>query len=61
MTRQCIVCGAWFKYDRSAIRHLTIVHCIPNDLFRLYVTKIDTTVPTNDDGDDDDVEVELVS
>jgi len=59
MTRQCIVCGAWFKYDRSSVKHLKVVHYIPDELYRLYVVKVDQTVDTDDDGDD--VEVELVS
>jgi hypothetical protein len=59
MSRQCIVCGAWFKYDRSAIKHLRVVHCVPGDLFRQYMVKADIAVQIDDEGDD--VEVEFVS
>ncbi len=59
MSRQCIICGAWFKYDRSAIKHLRVVHYVPGELFRQYMVKADITVQTDNDGDD--IEVELVS
>jgi len=58
MTRMCIVCGNIFKYDRSANKHVMFVHYVPSSLVRLYLTKVDQTVKTDDDGDD--VEVELV-
>jgi len=58
MTRQCIVCGACFKYDRSANKHLSVVHYVPDELSRLYIVKVDQTIDTDDDGDD--VEVEFI-
>ncbi len=58
MTRMCIVCGNTFKYDRSANKHVMVVHYVPNSLVRLYLTKVDETVKTDDDGDD--IEIELI-
>ncbi len=59
MTRMCIVCGSTFKYDRSANKHVMVVHYVPSELVRLYLTKVDETVKCDDD-DGDDVEVEFV-
>jgi len=59
MTRMCIVCGKTFKLDRSAYRHVSLSHYVPDDLVRIYVEKVDQTVSV--DCGDDDVEVEFVS
>jgi len=58
MTRMCKVCGATFKIDRSAYRHVQLSHYVPDDFVRYYVTKVDITVKAEDG---DDVEIELVN
>jgi hypothetical protein len=59
MTRMCIICGVSFKLDRSAYRHVYLSHYVPSCLSRYYVTKIDETVKSDENGDD--IEVELIS
>jgi len=59
MTRMCIVCGRTFKLDRSAYRHVSLSHYVPDDFVRIYVTKVDQTVKADLDGDD--IEVEIIS